>query len=78
MHHGSRQRVVRWSSRLFGDEPGYAALVRSSRAAFEQRLNWETWGRSVNDLLKSLLEGKRNTNAAHNADRQAVAEKGAL
>ena len=30
---------------------GYAALCRSSRKEYEDRLNWDSWGQTVADLL---------------------------
>ena len=40
---------------VYGDEKGYAGLVESSRAAFETRLNWDAWGRTVKGLIEELL-----------------------
>jgi glycosyltransferase involved in cell wall biosynthesis len=42
---------ARLISELWRDRPAYSSLVRSSRAAFEQRLNWDAWGTQV---VKSL------------------------
>ena len=36
---------------IYHDEQRYLRLVQSSRAAFEERLNWDTWGRCVHDIL---------------------------
>ena len=36
---------------LYCDEQRYLRLVQSSRAAFEERLNWDVWGRRVHDIL---------------------------
>ncbi|MCV2893400.1 glycosyltransferase family 4 protein [Lentibacter sp. XHP0401] len=33
----------------------YAALRRSSRMDFEERLNWDTWGKTVHDLFEARL-----------------------
>src|SRR6266516_6940124 len=40
---------------IYQDEQRYTALVQSSRAAFENRLNWDTWGRAVKDVLLKLI-----------------------
>jgi glycosyltransferase involved in cell wall biosynthesis len=41
-------------ARLFQDRARYRALVSSSRASFEQRLNWDRWGQKVSELLGTL------------------------
>lgn len=43
-------------ARIYRDEECYAELVRTSRAAFEDRLNWESWGISVRGKLIELLD----------------------
>ena len=40
---------------LYQDGLRYAELVRSSRAAFEERLNWDTWGIEVSKLIAEML-----------------------
>jgi glycosyltransferase involved in cell wall biosynthesis len=40
---------------VFGDEASYRALVRSSRAEYESRLNWDAWGGTVSNLIKEHL-----------------------
>jgi len=40
---------------IYQDDQRYTALVKSSRAAFESRLNWDTWGRAVKDLLQRVI-----------------------
>lgn len=42
-------------AQVYLDARRYAALVRSSRAAFDERLNWDAWGMSVKRLLDELL-----------------------
>jgi glycosyltransferase involved in cell wall biosynthesis len=39
---------------IYGDPERYAELVRGSRAAFENRLNWDTWGVAVKHILADL------------------------
>jgi glycosyltransferase involved in cell wall biosynthesis len=43
---------------LYQDEERYTALVRSSRKAFEERLNWDTWALAVNEIICRLLAKK--------------------
>lgn len=39
-------------------QPGrYHALVQSSRMLYELELNWDAWGKRVNDLILPLLQG---------------------
>jgi glycosyltransferase involved in cell wall biosynthesis len=45
-------------ARLFADCGRYDALVRSSRAAYESRLNWDSWGRRMAPLLTSVIEAR--------------------
>lgn len=40
---------------IWNNDTRFHSLVRSSRLAFEQRLNWQVWGAKVNDLLIQLL-----------------------
>jgi glycosyltransferase involved in cell wall biosynthesis len=40
---------------VYSDDRLYYELVRSSRAAFEDRLNWDAWGMSVKNLLDQLI-----------------------
>ena len=42
-------------ARLYRDDERYAALVRAGRMAFEERLNWDTWGLAVKQILSDLL-----------------------
>jgi glycosyltransferase involved in cell wall biosynthesis len=41
---------------VYQDEQRYIELVISSRAAFEQRLNWDAWGIAFTKSIKALLE----------------------
>ena len=45
---------------LCEDERRYDDLVRSSRAAFEERLNWDSWGVEVNRLIAEMLRSRRS------------------
>ncbi len=41
-------------ARLYRDEQRYVQLARTSRAAFESRLNWDAWGVAVKHILAEL------------------------
>ena len=45
-------------ARLYRDDERYAELVRASRAAFEERLNWDAWGVAVKHILTGLVAQK--------------------
>jgi glycosyltransferase involved in cell wall biosynthesis len=40
---------------LYRDEERYAQLVLSSRAAYDERLNWDAWGMAVNNIIVDML-----------------------
>jgi glycosyltransferase involved in cell wall biosynthesis len=42
-------------ARVYKDEEGYAELVKTSRGAFEARLNWDSWGLAVKKLMYEML-----------------------
>ena len=42
-------------AQVYQDEPRYAALVKSSRAVFDEKLNWDAWGSTVKRLLSEML-----------------------
>lgn len=43
-------------AKIYTDDRCYANLVRSSREMFESRLNWDTWGITVRDILLKIVE----------------------
>jgi glycosyltransferase involved in cell wall biosynthesis len=43
-------------ARLYQDDQRYAELVVSSRAAFDERLNWNAWGLAASHLITEMLE----------------------
>ena len=45
-------------ARVYHDDKRYAELVQASRAAFEERLNWDAWGVTVKHILADLLAQK--------------------
>lgn len=40
---------------IISDSSGYEKLCRSSRAEYEQRLNWDVWGQQVAELIEEQL-----------------------
>lgn len=46
---------ARLIAQLYQDEKRYTALAHSSRDAFDDRLSWDAWGRSLSALLADLL-----------------------
>jgi glycosyltransferase involved in cell wall biosynthesis len=38
----------------------YNELVRATRCVFEEKLNWDAWGRSVKPVFRSVLEAERS------------------
>ena len=42
-------------ARLYRDDELYTQLVRASRAAFEEHLNWDAWGMAVKHILHEVL-----------------------
>lgn len=44
---------------LLADKDAYRALRRSARRDFETRLNWTSWGRTMDKLLEELAEEAR-------------------
>jgi glycosyltransferase involved in cell wall biosynthesis len=43
---------------IYRDFLGYRCLVRASRAAYDERLNWDVWGRVTKEVLVEKL-GRR-------------------
>lgn len=46
-------------AKLYKDDHRYAEMVKSSRATFEERLNWDSWAINVNKLVIEMLENKK-------------------
>jgi glycosyltransferase involved in cell wall biosynthesis len=41
------------------DRSAYDDLVRRSRLAYEERLNWDAWGRAMRPIFEQMSEGSR-------------------
>jgi len=44
----------------------YEELVTSSRVLFEEKLNWDAWGRAVNPIFRAVVKGKLPSRRASN------------
>jgi glycosyltransferase involved in cell wall biosynthesis len=42
-------------AKIYQDEQRYAQMVRSSRAAYDERLNWDAWGKGVHAILQEMM-----------------------
>ncbi len=47
-------------AQIYRDDRRYAALVQSTRAAFDNRLNWDAWGISVSKCIYEMLEREQS------------------
>jgi glycosyltransferase involved in cell wall biosynthesis len=47
-------------ARIYRDDQRYSELVRSSRSAFEERLNWDAWGISMKRTIVEQLTAGRS------------------
>ena len=45
---------------LVQDHGAYDKLVLSSRMAYEEKLNWDAWGRAVRPIFERVVEDSRN------------------
>lgn len=60
----SVEEFVAVIERYIADPDRYAALRRSSRREYEDRLNWEAWGKAVGRELNDALARHRASSAA--------------
>ncbi len=49
---------------VYRDDERYTRLVCTSRAAYDERLNWDVWGKAVNTILSELLISVEKSKAA--------------
>lgn len=59
-------------ARIYRDDQRYSELVRSSRAAFEDRLNWDAWGTAMKRLIVEQLTAGRSMAATPRSNETAV------
>ena len=53
--HARGDRYAEIVAEFYKDQQRYAELVRSSRAAFDDRLNWDVWGITVNRMISEKI-----------------------
>ncbi|MFN2384869.1 MAG: glycosyltransferase family 4 protein [Thermoanaerobaculia bacterium] len=58
---GEYAEVIR---ELYADPGRYRRLVRSARDAFEDRLNWDAWGRAVGRVIAEMLDSRLRPDSA--------------
>lgn len=52
------KEYARTIARIYQDEELYLHMTRQSRAAFEERLNWDRWGLATREALLQMLQLK--------------------
>jgi glycosyltransferase involved in cell wall biosynthesis len=57
---------------IYRDDLRYAELVKTSRETFDDRLNWDVWGMTVNTLITEMLE-HRKASKTHEVSTETVA-----
>ncbi len=57
--HARGSDYARVIARLYSDEQLYNDLVRSSRKAFDDRLNWDAWGAAASASIIEMLESRK-------------------
>jgi hypothetical protein len=45
---------------IIQDRSVYQALVRTSYRAYEEKLNWDAWGRAVRPIFEQVAKTKRD------------------
>lgn len=43
---------------IYEDKKKYHQLIQTCRDTFEEKLNWDSWGREVNNLIKDMLDSR--------------------
>ena len=54
---------------VYRDDARYAELVKSSRAAFDHRLNWDAWGTSVAKILHEMLAQEKSADPEESLEK---------
>ena len=44
---------------VYQDDVRYTRLVRTSRAAYDERLNWDAWGKAMNTILSEVINQEK-------------------
>ncbi len=50
------EAYARVIAELYRDEPRYQQMVQSSRAAYDERLNWDTWAKAVYKIMQEVVD----------------------
>jgi glycosyltransferase involved in cell wall biosynthesis len=58
---------------VYQDDERYTRLVCTSRAAYDERLNWDAWGKSMNTILSEMVDQGKGHPYHPEPDRQLVA-----
>ncbi len=61
-------------AKIYREEQRYTELVRASRAAFDNRLNWDAWGVVVKKLITELLSHEQFTGAS-SCDEDSISQR---
>jgi len=59
-------------SNIYQNEQRYEELVKSSRAAFDNRLNWDNWGITLRKKLSELLDHSSSGRAGRAIQREKI------
>jgi glycosyltransferase involved in cell wall biosynthesis len=58
---------------VYQDDERYTRLVRTSRAAYDERLNWDAWGKAMHTILSELVDQRKDHVYHPEQDGQLVA-----
>jgi glycosyltransferase involved in cell wall biosynthesis len=62
--HASGAEYAQVIAAVYREDEQYAELVKSSRIAYDTRLNWDNWGKIVNTLIVEMLYRERDHDIA--------------
>ena len=54
-YHARGKEYAEVIARIYRNDRRYAELVKSSRDEFEKRLNWDSWGTTVQQILRKIV-----------------------
>jgi glycosyltransferase involved in cell wall biosynthesis len=58
---------------VYQNEERYTRLIHSSRAAYEERLNWDAWGKAMNIILSEVVNQAKGHEYHPKRDSQSAA-----
>ena len=53
------EEYARVIARVYQDDELYTRLVHTSRAAYDERLNWDAWGKAMKAILSEVIEQEK-------------------